>query len=214
MNISDAAYESPWTTLWAFGALAMLLAMAASVVSEIVRTRLKGGLPRPPVWSTGLPVVGTFLAFASNPVGTVRRARDELGGPECFSLSLVGRSTTWVPSHICMITQTEDPSLSNKRNTIQFGVKNMTFMVGARAHKVFFEATDHELDQAAVYRFMTPVFGKGVVCTFITQHAGREFNPKAHVANSPSLSSPTDDAPLKKRRQQFRILGSCLRPTE
>ena len=109
MIIADAAYVSPWTTLWAFGALAMLLAMAiVPGARELVRTRLKGGLPRPPVWSTGFPVIGTFLAFASNPVGTVRRARDELGGPECFSLSLVGRSLG-AHTHLYQ-AQTEAPS--------------------------------------------------------------------------------------------------------
>eukprot|EP00501_MAST-03F_sp_TOSAG23-6_P001792 GSMAST32.ASY1.ANO1.1870.1 assembled CDS len=60
-----------------------------------------------------------------------------------------------------------------------------TFLVGSAAHKAFFEASDEELDQAPVYRFMVPVFGKGVVY----------------------------DAPLTVRRQQFRMLGNSLRPS-
>ena len=61
-----------------------------------------------------------------------------------------------------------------------------TFLIGSEAHKAFFEAMDDELDQAPCYRFMIPVFGKGVVY----------------------------DAPLRKRRQQMRFLGGSLRPTE
>ena len=61
-----------------------------------------------------------------------------------------------------------------------------TFLIGSEAHKAFFEAMDDELDQAPCYRFMIPVFGKGVVY----------------------------DAPLKKRRQQMRFLGGSLRPSE
>ncbi|MEZ5180717.1 MAG: hypothetical protein R2702_02400 [Acidimicrobiales bacterium] len=36
-------------------------------------------------------------------------------------------------------------------------------LTGAEANEVFFRATDEELDQAAAYPFMTPVFGEGVV---------------------------------------------------
>ena len=34
--------------------------------------------------------------------------------------------------------------------------------MGPEAHKAFFEANDETLDQAPVYKFMVPVFGKGV----------------------------------------------------
>ena len=61
-----------------------------------------------------------------------------------------------------------------------------TFLIGCEAHKAFFEAMDCELDQAPCYKFMIPVFGEGVVY----------------------------DAPITKRRQQMRFLGSALRPTE
>lgn len=58
-------------------------------------------------------------------------------------------------------------------------------MIGAEAHQAFFEASDEELDQAPVYKFMTPIFGKGIVF----------------------------DTPLKRRRQQMRALGRSLRPS-
>ena len=41
--------------------------------------------------------------------------------------------------------------------------KDVVLLTGAEANEVFFRATDEELDQAAAYPFMTPVFGEGVV---------------------------------------------------
>ena len=59
-------------------------------------------------------------------------------------------------------------------------------LIGSEAHKAFFEAMDDELDQAPCYRFMIPVFGKGVVY----------------------------DAPLRKKKTTNALLGGSLRPTE
>ena len=103
---------------------------------------------QPPVFSTGLPIVGPFLSFSKDQVGTVLRARAATKS-DVFTIKPLG-----------------------------------TFLIGAEAHKVFFESFDEELDQAPVYKFMTPIFGKGVVF----------------------------DAPIQKRRQQYRVLGSSLRP--
>ena len=41
--------------------------------------------------------------------------------------------------------------------------KNVVLLTGAEANEVFFRATEEELDQAAAYPFMTPVFGEGVI---------------------------------------------------
>jgi cytochrome P450 len=41
--------------------------------------------------------------------------------------------------------------------------KELVLLSGAEANEVFFRATDEELDQAAAYPFMKPVFGEGVV---------------------------------------------------
>ena len=41
--------------------------------------------------------------------------------------------------------------------------KEVVLLTGADANEVFFRASDEELDQAAAYPFMTPVFGEGVV---------------------------------------------------
>lgn len=41
--------------------------------------------------------------------------------------------------------------------------KHVVLLTGAEANEVFFRASDEELDQAAAYPFMTPIFGEGVV---------------------------------------------------
>ncbi len=41
--------------------------------------------------------------------------------------------------------------------------KDVVLLTGAEANEVFFRASDDELDQAAAYPFMTPIFGEGVV---------------------------------------------------
>jgi sterol 14alpha-demethylase len=41
--------------------------------------------------------------------------------------------------------------------------KQVVLLTGAEANETFFRASEEELDQAAAYPFMTPVFGKGVV---------------------------------------------------
>ncbi|MBX3283845.1 MAG: cytochrome P450 [Actinobacteria bacterium] len=41
--------------------------------------------------------------------------------------------------------------------------KEVVLLTGAEANEVFFRATDDDLDQAAAYPFMKPIFGEGVV---------------------------------------------------
>jgi sterol 14-demethylase len=41
--------------------------------------------------------------------------------------------------------------------------QSIVMMYGEEAHEAFFRAPDEQLDQAAAYPFMTPIFGKGVV---------------------------------------------------
>ena len=41
--------------------------------------------------------------------------------------------------------------------------KEVVLLTGAEANEVFFRASDDDLDQAAAYPFMTPIFGEGVV---------------------------------------------------
>ena len=61
----------------------------------------------------------------------------------------------------------------------------MLFMYCPEPHATFFSASDEEFDQADVYQFMTPIFGKGIIY----------------------------DCDLPKRRQQMRALGGSLKPS-
>eukprot|EP01114_Cavostelium_apophysatum_P023345 TRINITY_DN875_c0_g1_i1.p1 TRINITY_DN875_c0_g1~~TRINITY_DN875_c0_g1_i1.p1 ORF type:complete len:477 (+),score=117.65 TRINITY_DN875_c0_g1_i1:91-1521(+) len=47
--------------------------------------------------------------------------------------------------------------------TIHLTGFNMTYLVGPEAQTAFFKATDEELSQREAYKFVTPVFGPGVV---------------------------------------------------
>ena len=46
---------------------------------------------------------------------------------------------------------------------VNFAGNRVVLLIGAEAQEAFFRATDEQLDQAAAYPFMTPVFGRGVV---------------------------------------------------
>ena len=45
----------------------------------------------------------------------------------------------------------------------QLAGKQVVFLSGAEANEFFFRSSDDDLDQAAAYPFMTPIFGQGVV---------------------------------------------------
>ena len=46
---------------------------------------------------------------------------------------------------------------------INFAGNRVVMMIGEEAQEAFFRGSDEQLDQAAAYPFMTPIFGKGVV---------------------------------------------------
>jgi sterol 14-demethylase len=46
---------------------------------------------------------------------------------------------------------------------LNFAGNRVVLMTGAEAQEAFFRGSDEQLDQAAAYPFMTPVFGRGVV---------------------------------------------------
>jgi sterol 14-demethylase len=84
----------------------------------------------PPTYHTGwLPIIGTFLEFAKNPVALAAKGYAAKGN--CFTINVFGQ--------------------------------NLTFMLGPVAHERFFSTDDRYLSQSEVYKFMTPVFGKGIV---------------------------------------------------
>lgn len=72
---------------------------------------------------------GHLEEFRTDPIGLMRRVRDECGDVGWFQLA----------------------------------DKHVTLLSGASANEFFFRSSDEELDQAAAYPFMAPIFGKGVV---------------------------------------------------
>src|SRR5262245_6880687 len=46
---------------------------------------------------------------------------------------------------------------------LDFAGNRVVMLMGEEAQEAFFRATDEQLDEAAAYPFMTPVFGRGVV---------------------------------------------------
>ncbi|MCZ6464258.1 MAG: cytochrome P450, partial [Proteobacteria bacterium] len=46
---------------------------------------------------------------------------------------------------------------------LHFAGNRVVMMMGEEAQEAFFRGSDEQLDQAAAYPFMTPVFGRGVV---------------------------------------------------
>ena len=67
--------------------------------------------------------------------------------------------------------------------TMSFLHYNMTFLIGPEAQAAFYRANDEELSQNEPYRFMTPIFGKGIIF----------------------------DAPLPIKNQQLRFVSSALK---
>ena len=78
----------------------MLTVASVGVILLLVRQRSRSrvvapkGLKLPPVWNTGLPVVGNFIAFAKDPLGTVSRAKKDLGG--VFTINLITEKCTFL----------------------------------------------------------------------------------------------------------------------
>jgi sterol 14-demethylase len=86
-------------------------------------------LPDPPLVSGDHGGTGHLEELRTDPIGLMRRVREECGDVGQFRLA----------------------------------DKDVVLLTGAEANEVFFRATDDDLDQAAAYPFMTPIFGEGVV---------------------------------------------------
>lgn len=60
----------------------------------IKRELVPKGCHLPPVWNTGIPIVGNFLSFAKSPLGTIEKARKELGG--VFTIQIMTEKCTFL----------------------------------------------------------------------------------------------------------------------
>ena len=70
---------------------------------------------------------GHLEEFRTDPIGLMKRVREECGDVGIFQLA----------------------------------GKQVVFLSGAEANEFFFRSSDDDLDQAAAYPFMTPIFGRG-----------------------------------------------------
>jgi len=117
-----------------FGLAALAAVSSIAIIATAVRRRgdkARGELKSspPPMYNPGLPLVGGFMHFAGDPLGTIRAGRKQCG--DVFTLRML--------------------------------TEQLTVLIGPTPHAAFFNSTDEEADQADVYKFMTPIFGNGVV---------------------------------------------------
>ncbi len=77
--------------------------------------------------------------------------------------------------------------------------KDVVLLTGAEANEVFFRATDEDLDQAAAYPFMTPIFGEGVVFDASPERAARAA-PQHGAARQADARPRRDDRGARSTR--------------
>ena len=100
----------------------------------------------------GWPLVGHFAKFAASPVGTIK---------EGYAVS----SSTWrsLPEREADVAFASCLQANGPVFTMRILGKRITFLIGSEAQAAFYRANDEELSQNEPYKFMTPIFGKGIV---------------------------------------------------
>eukprot|EP00327_Prymnesium_parvum_P040987 CAMPEP_0195647970 /NCGR_PEP_ID=MMETSP0815-20121206/30384_1 /TAXON_ID=97485 /ORGANISM="Prymnesium parvum, Strain Texoma1" /LENGTH=657 /DNA_ID=CAMNT_0040791577 /DNA_START=288 /DNA_END=2263 /DNA_ORIENTATION=+ len=73
--------------------------------------------------------------------------------------------------------------------TIRVGPQRITFMIGAEAQLAFIKQKDELLDQAPVYGFTVPVFGKGIVYDSPLDERLQQVKLLVHSMNTKSLEA-------------------------
>ncbi len=66
----------------------------------------------------------------------------------------------------------------------QLADREVVLVSGAAANEEFFRAPEEDLDQAAAYPFMTPVFGEGWCSTRVPRSAPRRFTTRRSRART------------------------------
>ena len=97
---------------------------------------------------------GTSEAVSAHPGGS---APPRLGG----AWPLIGHLLELRKRPIALFQRVRDEL--GEIGEINFAGNRVVMLMGEEAQEAFFRAPDEQLDQAAAYPFMTPVFGKGVV---------------------------------------------------
>lgn len=73
--------------------------------------------------------------------------------------------------------------------TLRFLGYNFTFLVGAEAQTCFFRANDNELSQNEPYKFMTPIFGEGIVFDAPPDVKDQQLRFVAHALKGTALKT-------------------------
>ena len=105
------------------------------------------------------------MSVAAEPVGGASTAAEQRGGqaPPLLSRSwpLLGHLNELRKRPIELFQRVRDEL--GEIGELNFAGNRVVMLMGEEAQEAFFRGTDEQLDQAAAYPFMTPVFGKGVV---------------------------------------------------
>lgn len=73
--------------------------------------------------------------------------------------------------------------------TMRFLNFNLTFLLGPEAHAPFFDARDQQLSQSEPYKFMTPIFGEGIVFDAPLDKKNEQLKFITHSLNSNALQA-------------------------
>ena len=100
---------------------------------------------------------------------------------------LLGHLLSFIEGPVGMI----DALRSNYRSmfTIRVGPQRITFMIGAGPQLQFIKAKDELLDQAPVYGFTIPVFGKGIVYDSPLDERQQQVKLLVHSMNTKGLEA-------------------------
>ena len=136
----------------------------------------------PPVWGGGLPLVGHFMKFASSPVDTIREGYMKCGS--VFTMRFLKYDMTFLIGPEAQVGSAPGAAARGTASTAE-AVANCAYATPATPvlQACFYRANDEELSQNEPYKFMTPIFGRGIVF----------------------------DAPLHIKNQQLRFVSSALK---
>lgn len=114
------------------------------------------------IWTPILVIVAIIVAVGIY-FDPKRRGKSGKRLPPIYGqIPIVGASRPFGEDPVGTIKKAHETTKSDCF-TLHLAGFNMTYLVGPEAQTVFFKATDEELSQKEAYKFVTPVFGPGVV---------------------------------------------------
>lgn len=131
-------------------------------------------------WLLGLSVVVIVVAYVVDMLFSCSRGKGE---PPVWrgGLPLIGHFLRFSKNPLGVIT--EGYNKLGPVFTMQFLNNKLTFLVSTEAQAPFFKGNDNEMSQSEPYKFMTPIFGEGIVF----------------------------DAPNDVKAEQLKFVGSALK---